>query len=404
MNEPSNPQTTPPNPTPTTPDPSPTGESFGDKLKTILSTTKVFFDRFVKSDFQQQELLDDEQKALDESGIPKESNLARNFLAWRRGLLWIAGVSLSIAVIFSFVELGEVIEDKVPGIITFILLMFILAKIGAIIFMARAALAWTKVKLTKKYTRLGWMSMFIIPFAISMIPVKPFLDTSTMNEQQTMLTMGVVGLLFLSTLLPMVLGLFPGLIRSSLALKTLIPESTMPGWIAVIIAPLYALFFIIALMIAVQAQSFLSIVALTAYSFAPITLVLNARKLTSPASADELDDVLRTARKKLQFYNLIGVVAMVAFLLTKVNDWELSSVVSFVSNFLATVLFVTVATSDIMLSLFHAAFNRESEMRASDQITSLKDQFTDLEALGLTELSVLKESNTNNPIPPEEPK
>ncbi|MGJ8655238.1 MAG: hypothetical protein ACSHX6_02220 [Akkermansiaceae bacterium] len=393
MNDSNTPPTSPSEST--SPTPVNLDQSFSQKLQTIQATTKTFFHRFIKSDFQQQELLDSEQTTLDASGIPKESILARNFLAWRRGLLWIAGVSLTIAVIFSLIELVEVIEDKVPGIITFILIMFIIAKIGATYFIAQAALAWSNVKKTKKCTRLGWMSMFVIPFAISMIPVEPFLDTNVMGPQQAMITIAGIGALFLLTLLPMVLGLFPGLIRSSLALKTLIPESPMPGWIAIIIAPLYALFFIIALMIAVQAQSFLAIVALAAYSFAPLTLVMNARKLTSPASAEELDEVLRGARKKLQFYNLIGIVAMIALLLTKVKEWDIATIASFISNFLATVLLVTVATSDILLSLFRAAFNRESELHSSDQLNHLKDQFADLETLGLTDLNVLKEKPQN---------
>lgn len=369
-----------------------TNQSFGQKINFLQNTTKAFFDRLVKSDFQQQELLESEVSSLDASGFPKKSLLARNFLAWRRGLLWIAGISLIIAAVFSCFELVDVIEEKSPGILTFILIMFILAKAGASFFIILAAQSWTHVKKTKKFTRLGWMCMFIIPFAVSMIPVEPFLDTKIMGPQQVIMTIGVVGLFFLITLLPMVLGLFPGLIRSSLALKTLIPESPMPGWIAVVIAPLYALFFIIALMIAVQAQSFLAIIGLAAFSFAPITLVMNTRKLTSPTSASELNDTLRSARKKLQFYNLVGTIAIIVLLLTKVKEWDVTSIASFVSNFLATILLVTVATSDILLSLFHAAFNRQTELNASDQLKNLEDQFADLETLGLTDLNVLKDT------------
>ncbi len=324
-----------------------------------------------------------------------KSILARNFLAWRRALLWIAGISLIIAVIFSCFDLFDAIDQESPGIITFIIIMFILAKVGASFFIILAAKSWFDVKKTKKFTCLGWMSMFIIPFAVSMIPVEPFLDTRYARSQETMLTVGMIGLYFIVTLLPMVLGLFPGLIRSSLALKTLIPESTMPGWIAIIIAPLYALFFIIALMIAVQSQSFLAIVALAAFSFAPLTLVMNTRKLTSPVSANELDDTLRSARKKLGFYNLVGIIAIIALMLTKVKDWDFATMASFLSNFIATILLVTVATSDILLSLFHAAFNRQEELNASDQLGNLKEHFADLESLGLTNLNALRSQPIN---------
>ncbi len=61
-------------------------------------------------------------------------------------------------------------------------------------------------------------------------------------------------------------------------------------------------------MIAMQAQSFLAVVALVAFCVAPLTLVFHAKKLTSPVSATELDETLRLARKKLQFYNLIGIL------------------------------------------------------------------------------------------------
>ena len=47
-------------------------------------------------------------------------------------------------------------------------------------------------------------------------------------------------LIFL-VLLMAVLAVFPGIIRSSMGLKTMLPESSVPGWIVTLIAPIYLL-------------------------------------------------------------------------------------------------------------------------------------------------------------------
>lgn len=376
--------------------PAPVGAS-AKQVNTFLATTKVFFHRFLKSDFQTQTITDQENLALDQAQIPTSSTIVRNFLAWRRALLWISGICLAISSLFSLIDIAK-FEKGTPGIVEFNAVMFMLAKAGASALAIIAALKWTQIHNTRKLTRLAWLSNFLIPFIVAMIPVVPFVDKYAYGPSGGQQVLGMMLIFYLVTLLPMIIGLFPGLIRSSLTLKTLIPESTMPGWIAVIIAPLYSLFFLIALVISMQSRSTLAIIAFSAFTAAPLVLVYHGKKITSPVNAEHLPETLGFVRKRLQVLNLIAILFLVILLFSKAENIAIDNILSFLANLIASVLLVTVACSDLLLGLFKSAFLRENDLRNSDHIHKLKKDFTDLDDLGLTELlSITKKSPTPQP-------
>jgi len=71
-----------------------------------------------------------------------------------------------------------------------------------------------------------------------------------------------------------------------------------------------------------------------------------------------------------------------------IGDMEIGvlDVLRFAMGFIASLLLVTVACSDLLLSLFNSSFDRESELRDGPLYQALSDRLHEFEKLGLTDL------------------
>tara|TARA_B100001123_G_scaffold294317_1_gene328127 strand:- start:4460 stop:5836 length:1377 start_codon:yes stop_codon:yes gene_type:complete len=378
------------------PPPAPPSEQVPEKSQTsssqgLAATAKMFANRFFKSDFQKQALTTQENVQLQAAIPPIHAKDAGNYLAWRRALLWIAGICIGVATLFSLIALGNFGEDA-PGILWFVTLMQIAAQAGGCVLAILAATSWTKVERTRKLARLSWACMFFVPFAVALIPLTVFISSKEFKgDDKNMLSL-LLAAKYLIDLLPVVFGLFPGLIRSSLSLKTLLPEATMPGWITLVIAPIYALFFLVGMVVSMQLLSlmefnaFIAFVGFTGLFIAPLMLVFHAKDINSPADAKDLDSTLGRVRSKMKTPGLIGMGAFVVLVLNLDMDISFEGFIRFAANLIANVLLVTVAFSDILLGLFKTAFDREEALREGPLAKSLANRFKELDELGLTDL------------------
>lgn len=239
--------------------------------------------------------------------------MARNFLAWRRSLLWISGVTLTLTGLFSLADLKDVGGKDTPLIIWAILVSLPVTRLLAGVLALRAALCWTRIKETRRMTRLCWICTFVFPFLIALVPIAPFLDDRDYDAQSKVGVGLMFGVVYLIALPPLVFGLFSGLVRSSLTLKTLLPESPMPGRIAVIVSPIFSLVFLILPIACVQAQELLLSIALGCMSIAPLGLTWNATSLTMSVSAEGLVAGFGKARRVSRLFNTIGLGAFALF-------------------------------------------------------------------------------------------
>lgn len=112
---------------------------------------------------------------------------------------------------------------------------------------------------------------------------------------------------YLVALLPAVLSLVPGVLKACLRVKSLLPESLLPGWFIVVVAPFYGLFLLVVLVAVDQVTSdpvvisvmLLLIAAHWVYGF-------RAKVFTNPWVADE--DYLRMARVQ----RIVGILTALA--------------------------------------------------------------------------------------------
>ena len=355
-----------------------------EKSSEFAKLAQVFFLRFGKGDIRKIEPLEEENVELTANGIAEDAVMARNFLCWRRGLLWVAGVSLAISAILSLIDLIK-LPKGYPGYIIFVLVMFLVAKVGASYFAVLSALRWAKVNKTKKLAKRAWACMYLLPVAVCLIPATWFITTPSYGAAAA--SMGLqMGLMYLAVILPLIVGVFPGLIRSSLTLKTMLPQATMPGWVAVIVAPLYAMFFLLALVVATQAQGFLTTIGLLALSLAPLMIVKHAKTVVSPVSVDELEDTIGSVRTKMKILNLIGIAALVIYVLSEIKQIGFLDIVSILASIFASIMLVTAVCSDLLLGMFKAAFASENELREGELVGELETELGSLDNLGLTKI------------------
>ena len=348
---------------------------------------RLFFGRIVRSNFLSKGVSDAEAEQLEAAGITH--TLSQNYLAWRRALLWFGSVTLGLALLLGLFTRFEGISDVHWLAGTVFVLMFI-AEIAACVVGILASLKWTNIVRTKQFARISFFCMFLLPLVLFLIPIAPMLPAPRPNyfgqqqQQDPRVLMALMGFILL---IPKVIGLFPAVIRSSLSLKSLLPESTMPGWIAVLIAPFYALFFVLLLVIGMQTGEPLLILCLGGLAAAPIMIVTSVNKLVQPCNEEQALQTVRGVRKKITIANLIGVGAGIIYAFTLIKQISLVTSIGFVFSILATVFLLTVVTSDMLIGVFKTAFLKENALRERGLADDLAARFSDMDELGLTTIS-----------------
>ena len=363
------------------------GEVAGD----VAGASKLFAIRFLQSDFQKLAVTAEEAEALDSADEAVHGIFARSYLAWRRSLLQISGAMMAVAVLMSLWQLKEFAQTDNPLIVWLVVLTSLGARALACGLAFRAAITWTNVPETRRMTRFSWICLFVVPFLVAMIPVAPFLDDREFTRDDKAAFSLAYGIYLATTLIPLVFGFFSGVVRASLSLKTLLPESPMPGWVAVIISPVFALVFLILLVVSIQSQQLLLSITLGCLALAPLALSINARAMTLPVAPEDLEGGFRRARRLSRLFGVVASGAFILFLLTRfelIDDLNLgvSSMVGFVTGVLSSLLLITVACSDLLLGIFKASFERERELRDSPLHIELSRRLDELGQLGLTDI------------------
>ena len=204
------------------------------KAKATFNLYRLFWTRVLKSDFSVIESTEDEAKKL-ESGTEKvESPLAQDYASWRRSMLMICILVLFFSTLFNISDilltLGQQDVHVVKKIQTVLIFFF---QLGSVLLCAVAARKWVDLRKSRSLARFAWLLQFVGPFLIFLIPLSLFVD-----DRRILAQLGLGAVLVLA---PKIFGLFPGLIRCSLTVKTLLPETSTPGWLGIIIAPTYSL-------------------------------------------------------------------------------------------------------------------------------------------------------------------
>ena len=176
------------------------------------------------------------------------------------------------------------------------------------------ACCWTRLKLSFQFLLVGFLIAFFVPMLVALCPwswwgepeQKVMFDQDPALYLQLLLEGLLEGAQQMVVLLPTVLSLVPGVQRACLRVKTLVPESMLPGWFLVAAAPFYALFLLVIFIAINQITSEpLLLISMLLLAGAPFIYVF-ARPLMSEA------DFLRMRRVQQV---VSGVTALAGLLL-----------------------------------------------------------------------------------------
>lgn len=111
-----------------------------------------------------------------------------------------------------------------------------------------AMFGWTRFQFTHRLMLSAFAFSFLLPMFVALLPwswtyIDPSSSSTSLEEKRMeSLAYGIsYGAEYMITLLPTVLSLVPGVQRACLRIKTMLPQSILPGWFLVAAAPFYSL-------------------------------------------------------------------------------------------------------------------------------------------------------------------
>lgn len=409
-----------------------------DRAKAIREDIRLCLRRVARSDFQRERATDRERELLASSPEPITNELVQDFVAWRRSVLWVAAAfiglyaALTIASFQTFEQVaasGVAYEDyraqyenapewSRPGplqsrsewegqlreqvrenfgaenadLINGIMVVFALAIVVAAVLTILAARQWKSVRASRRWSRAAWLVMFGVPFLVSFLPITAMMDFDQISEdlqeqeQMRMLLGASFALGVFMTIAPKAIALFPGIIRSCISLKTLVPESATPGWIAALMAPLYAIFLLTLVSVMNQMQGdMLLIGGVLCFMAGPLIYVWKAEDVVRPHTPEETTTVLHGARKQASLLTIAGVVLLGAYVVELPNMTAVDAL-SFVAGVLGNVLLMTVVAADLIVALLYHSYRQSREFAGTELEASLDAKYRALSEVGFTRL------------------
>ncbi len=378
------------------------------------SDFKTFGRRFYVSDFARITPEPHEQPAL-HGQTPRMSAL----IVWRRALLMMACVLTAILVVkrcfdpltlqaqlsdpatreaqfkqvqklqpdFSEAEFNkkydEIMEQQITRygeanvrVINGVMIAMFLALIASFACTVMAARHWRDFRTSRKFGVLA-ITILLGPQLIAMlIPWSGLMDfkhleqgaagqfaemlpgqTGQAEEVKNELR-GLVILVIFMNAIPLFYGLFNGVLRASLAAKTLIPASIVCGWGSILLALTISVPWFIILSVVDQFQAdaliFIGVLCLLA---APLSIVIKGRRLGVPLPPDDASAVVRRSRHLLSGLNAAGALLLLIYLNEK-DVISVSQTITMVIHYFANLMLIAVVAVDLLVLLLDRAHRR----------------------------------------------
>jgi hypothetical protein len=171
----------------------------------------------------------------------------RRFLAWRRS--WLI-VLLPVAGVSAIIHIARLFDEEKWEIYTaFGTLVFVcyhlLTQLAFPLAAAVAIWTWDRSRLSRWLLVGGFVASFLLPMLFFLFPfhwwVKWESDAADVAAIQRAQAGALGAATYFLLLMPTVTSLIPGVLRACTRIKSLLPESIVPGWFLVFSAPLYAL-------------------------------------------------------------------------------------------------------------------------------------------------------------------
>jgi hypothetical protein len=387
----------------------------------VAGLARLFTRRILVSNFTIENASPEERKQLESAALPVRSPMAQNYAAWRRAMLWFSGIGLAVAAVIQLISsFNEIFGKHVPFILRVMSFGIVALQAAAAVLILAAAVKWAQITRSRRMTRWGWVLGFFGPLLLFLLPLRHmgsdkewivygmaqsspeqaaeaanYTDAQIreimQNPQMAMFGFTLIALFAAAALIilvPRVFGLFPGLIRACMTLRTLVPESPLPGYVAAVITPLYGVLLLVIMGLAAQIGSGPLFFGLVALLCSPLLLLKNLRELSKPKTPEEMNQHLRPLRLKMGIATVIGLIFILAMLGEHWEklDLEWHSVASVVGQLIGSIFVVTVVSADFLLSLMRFSFDQDKALDGTPLYETMAQRYADLSQVKFTQL------------------
>jgi hypothetical protein len=332
-----------------------------------------------------------EKAALAPAGVTGDAG--QRYQTWRRSVLWLAAAPAALGALLG--AISEIVwmtgNMGIPlsalGVMAHLFRMIVLFLLPAGVVLG--VLNWAKPKFSRMVVQGAWVLTWLLLLLYSLVPFGwmvglPDIPRGGRGPSAAELSMGfgVIGtILSLLALAPYFLSIVPGVIRASIAVKTLVPESALPGWVLLGLAVPYSMATLLAAVpLFGQFSIIMSAVAIL-FLGAPLIYLLAASYLlrVGAAPADRKSLVM------LQFAYLgASALAVIILVVSIVANAGASGIPWFQSfealmEYLAFSLTTTVVAADCIAGLLVADWRGQQAFAKSPEAAGFEQRLTQLE-------------------------
>ncbi len=391
--------------------------------KQVKNAAMAHISRVSKSDFQKIGATDSEREELEKANV--KAKPAQDYAAWRRSVLYCAAVCLVVACgfqIFSY----ESFEDQLVGqletlearrapnawegggggrnadamrdkarkffgpdnieVLDLVQQALVAAVIAVTICVLLAAVKWTQVQESRKYLRIGALLLIGVPLVIALIPWTRVLDFGHLPEAKRRQLQSVLGFalgfsMFIMVA-PKIIGLFPGIMRASMTLKTMLHESPTPGYLAVMAAPIFVILLLMMFTTINQMQGSMQLLfGLASLTVGSGVYVWRAKDLLRSHSGDEAITVVAEVRKTAFLFTAIGI-ALITFWIFNLDLIEPTKAAEFLATAAGGLLLMMVAGADFIVNIVEREYHLSKTFVASGGAKDFEKKIAGLQDAG----------------------
>jgi hypothetical protein len=217
--------------------------------------------------------------------------IVQRLAVWRRSVLLLVLAATTVTALLKTANQFQSESEGLSPLGSLLSWVDVLAVYALPLSSLAAFLSWLRPRWSERLLAGGWAVAFLVPILTALFPLTWLLRLSDVQDErafQEKIFEGlgiVVGLAYFISLMPTVLSLLPGLLRACLRLKTLIPASSLPGWLLVAGSPLYLLLWLVTFIAFNHfAGNLLLILGVMLWLGAPMLYVARADLIVRPLS------------------------------------------------------------------------------------------------------------------------
>jgi hypothetical protein len=319
------------------------------------------FSRAFRMRIDPSEVTDHEREKLHAAGIT--SPTVQAFLAWRRSVLIVVAVAILPVLGLRIYDTTK--QEGNPSTLNALLAAQLVVDIVFALLLWSQIGRWTSWRRQRRVISVGWFLYFMMPFAIWLYPLRNALDDAlaqqTAGDPSAQAAAAVMGPLLgilasfgaMIELAPKAVSLLPGILRGSLISKLLFPGASGPGWLVLLLAPIYAVIVYLLLVIPYQVTaSGFFIAAMVGLIGAQVWMGRMGYKLARPERLEEALALVKRVRGTYLVLNLAGITFAVIGIYQLFHQLEIPYVgmVKVFANILVNVLLLTLVATDLIVA------------------------------------------------------